>query len=440
MFQRARGLDHNQENPYHHAGPSTSFHHHHKTPARSLPLGKQTAPVTGGKGALLTNTAARGVLGRKDGNLNGKDSALLFTSKPATSTSQVPTFKTPAPKPRSLRPLADLQTPATALRPKRAPLLVPSPQVEREVVEVDLEAQEQVRLRNMLDLDVEYAGPSATDYEEPYEPECQVTDYTKVEYGPLLRAMSFTGVESQHEWEARDSIARNQVEFTLDAEFHLDSTSDIEDDSEKPIFPLPARRNPLASKPSNRVQSKPIAPNSVRKPLHRAQTSSGARPPALKPSTTLQAGTLARRAPLSQSTLSLGRPGSLSTSTVSKSIRTDKKLLDSVAPVQRPLHTSLSQTRVRTQTPLSSSTVTRKPSNSSISSTSIQPPPRALFDQLENRKRRQQELKFEEEQLGAFGLVDHDEADQVLSRGFESNSGFRFQDEEEPTFELDLDL
>lgn len=99
------------------------------------------------------------------------DSALLFPSKPTNTTStagpsQPQSFKTPAPKPRSLRPLADLQTPATALRPKRAPVLVPSPEVEREP-EVDVEAEQAAKLQEMMDREVEYAGPSATDYGEP---------------------------------------------------------------------------------------------------------------------------------------------------------------------------------------------------------------------------------------------------------------------------------
>jgi hypothetical protein len=42
-------------------------------------------------------------------------------------------------------------------------MLMPSPEVEREV-EVDVEAEQATKLREMMDLEVEYAGPSATDY------------------------------------------------------------------------------------------------------------------------------------------------------------------------------------------------------------------------------------------------------------------------------------
>ena len=44
-------------------------------------------------------------------------------------------------------------------------MLVPSPEVEREV-EIDVEAEQEAKLQEMMDREVEYAGPSATDYGE----------------------------------------------------------------------------------------------------------------------------------------------------------------------------------------------------------------------------------------------------------------------------------
>jgi len=56
-----------------------------------------------------------------------------------------------------------LQTPATALRPKRAPVLVPSPEAEQEI-EVEVEEDVQQEVRNLGDREVEYAGGSSADY------------------------------------------------------------------------------------------------------------------------------------------------------------------------------------------------------------------------------------------------------------------------------------
>ncbi|GAA6012865.1 hypothetical protein JCM11491_006205 [Sporobolomyces phaffii] len=454
MLQRPRGLDHNQENSHAMAGPS---HHNHKTPARP---GKGPATVTGGKG-VLPPTAGRGVLGRKDGNQGkgggpGKDPALLFPSKPSTSSagpSQPPSFKTPAPKPRSLRPLADLQTPATALRPKRAPVLVPSPEAER-VVEVDVEAEEQAKLQAMMQNDVEYAGPSATDYEEPYEPECEVTDYKQANYGDLLRAMSFNGLETQEEWEARDAIERLQVEFPLEESLQIDSDP-VEDDS-APLFPVPAskmpaapvRRAPLASKPSQNALTSSIRSSTAlppsRKPLN--PSNSSLRRPALQPS--LSAPSTATRRALASSTARPIPPpqtSSLSRSTTATAAR--KPLAASTSSTRPASSLSQSSSQSRSRPPLLAST-TRKPSFTAArpaSSASALAAQKA--QESKARAARKAREDAEEERLGAFGLTsDRDGGDVVdgllLGDGvleLGAAGAFAFGDDGQ-SFELDLGL
>ncbi|GAA5909298.1 uncharacterized protein JCM6883_005835 [Sporobolomyces salmoneus] len=456
MLQRPRAFDHNQENPYA-AGPSTHHnpqqqqsHHHHKTPAR--PHGKGPAPVTGGKGAALTSTIGRGVLGRKDGNQgkgggSGKDSALLFPSKPSTSQQQQ-SFKTPAPKPRSLRPLADLQTPATALRPKRAPVLVPSPEAEREV-EVDVEAEEETKLREMLDQEVEYAGPSATDYEEPYEPECEVTDYKKANYGEFLRTMCFTGVETHEEWEARDAIERQHIEFPLEDTIQLDS--DLIEEESTTLFPVPAshappRRAPLQSKPSTNALSSSVRSCATtvpaRKPL--VPSSSSTRRPLLQstqsaPSTATQRALASSRQPTTST--------SLSRSTTSKPIGSTS--------IRRPLAASMSTrpTSSLSQTSSSSTSRARPPPPSRAASSSVRKTSSTTLrqsslvsaqrTQAETEAKKLRERREEEERkLGAFGLTeDVDGVEGMLLEGMElGGGGFgKGWGEDGEEFRLDLD-
>lgn len=52
--------------------------------------------------------------------------------------------------------------------------------------------------------------------EEPYEPPQPEPDYKTMEYGDILRGMSFHGTETPEEWEAKDAILRREEKFTLD--------------------------------------------------------------------------------------------------------------------------------------------------------------------------------------------------------------------------------
>ncbi|GAA5829158.1 hypothetical protein JCM3766R1_001000 [Sporobolomyces carnicolor] len=469
MLQRPRAFDHNQENPYA-AGPSHHPNHlNHKTPAR--PHGKGPAPVTGGKGTLVS-TVGRGVLGKKDGNQakgGGGESALLFPSKPSTSDVQQPIFKTPAPKPRSLRPLADLQTPATALRPKRAPILVPSPEFEREV-EVDVEAEEQSRLTEMMAQDVEYAGASATDYEEPYEPECEVTDYKKANYGAALRAMSFHGIETHEEWEARDAEERRNVQFEVEEPITIDS--DPADAESALLFPVPAslaaRREPLAAKPSRNALASSVrgvpattTTGATRKPLN--PVASPTRRPALQ--TTQSAPSIATRRAPANSTLGRTVPTSnlsRSTTTAStagvRSRTTAARPLASATSAMRRPTSSLSQSSSASATVvprgtrfgLSSSTSTtatatathRKPSSSSLRQSSLASTRREAQAAAEAAAEKQRRLReAEEANLGAFGITNGDDAVEALlaDTGIDlGRGGFGFGDDGED-FTLDLD-
>ncbi|GAA5960197.1 hypothetical protein JCM3765_002504 [Sporobolomyces pararoseus] len=447
MLQRPRGLDHNQENPYA-AGPSHHNSLNHKTPAR--PHGKGPAPVTGGK-AAATSTIGRGILGRKDGNQGkggggpGKDSALLFPSKPSTSTAgpsqqQQQPFKTPAPKPRSLRPLADLQTPATALRPKRAPVLVPSPEVEREV-EIDVEAEQEAKLQEMMDREVEYAGPSATDYEEPYEPECEVTDYKKANYGDILRAMSFNGIETYAEWEARDALERKEMEFPLEEPIKVDSDAEVEDDSQ-PLFPIPAssapRRAPLATKTSNKALPSSVRSSatltSTRKPLN--PSASTLRRPGL-PSSLSAPSTATRRAlgvqPASSSSLSRSTTTSNGPAPLSRKALAASTSTRPTSSLSR--QSSSSSIRPRPN-PLVSNTL-RKASSSSLRSAPHSSTSTAQKAQAEEAKRLRELRQEEERKLGAFGVTDEG-IDDLLEGMDLGQAGFGFGDDGEE-FKLDLD-
>ncbi|GEM07999.1 hypothetical protein Rt10032_c04g2016 [Rhodotorula toruloides] len=264
MLARSQGprLDPNQENPHRQT---------HKTPARPALTGKNTAtagpaPVTGGKG-VLTQTARTGrVLGAKDRNQgkqgNAPEPGLLFTGKPSTSAQNAKAgpscqslqrqqpppqqFKTPLPN-RSLRPLQDFKTPATALRPKHAPsMLVASPDVS---LEVDVE-EEQKQLDEEEDREVEYAGGSSRDYDEPYIPDWDEPDYKTAGFGEAAVSMPLVPQIDLEEWFREDERARKAFKAELDPEIEKPLALQ-EDDSPQPIFPLPRCRQPLGVKSKN---------------------------------------------------------------------------------------------------------------------------------------------------------------------------------------------
>ncbi|BGP08937.1 hypothetical protein JCM10049v2_004788 [Rhodotorula toruloides] len=452
MLARSQGprLDPNQENP--HRQP-------HKTPARPALAGKNAttagpAPVTGGKGVLGQTARTGRVLGAKDRN-QGKHgnapepAALLFTGKPSTSTSsnaeagpscqplqlqQPPqAFKTPLPN-RSLRPVQDFKTHATALRPKHAPsMLVGSPDVSMEA-EVENEQNEP---EEEEDREVEYAGGSSRDYDEPYIPDWDEPDYKTAGFGEAALSMPLVPQIDLDEWFKEDEIARKAFKAELDPEIEKPLAL-REDDSPQPIFPLPRRRQPLGVKSNNGSTPstgapaarpgwavRPVAggsslgkgPASTRRPLAPSTTSSAAR----RPPTTV---------PASSSSL---RPGMTSrppaSSATAKPALPSSTLRKPLAPSSRPATTStLTRPRAPPPKPLLFS---RPSSSASASSPALRTPTTPA-----QRKAEQNEL---ERELGAFGIVE-DEAGLELLGASEGLGARGFADEEGGEFRLELEL
>ncbi|GAA5871304.1 hypothetical protein JCM3774_000905 [Rhodotorula dairenensis] len=327
MLARSLGprLDHNAENP--------GGHLHHKTPARPV-AGKSAnhqhhphaaPPATGGKGALQ-NTARTGrVLGAKDRNLaknsdhGGQDTTgLLFpggkasTSQPqaqAGPSSCAPRlapqqpFKTPLPNKTFRRPAPqDLRTPATALRPKRAPPPgLDSPDVS---MEADAE-QQQDEPQEEEDREVEYAGASARDYDEPYIPDWDEPDYKTLGIGAVLRAIPWGKLGDVDEWLQQEELERRMFKATLDDEIPVPAHLRDHDDADEPMFPMPKVRTPLAGKPNN--QSDSVSTTSARS---NAAASSAGRAGALSTSTARRplGASASGRLPLTASTDRLRPP------------------------------------------------------------------------------------------------------------------------------------
>ena len=268
--------------------------------------------------------------------------------RPAQQQQQQP-FKTPLPN-KTLRRLApqDLRTPATALRPKRAPPLeLDSPDVSMEA-DVD---QQPVEPQEEEDREVEYAGASARDYgallspprirqrsgkeahdqhrtltDEPYVPDWDEPNYKTAGIGAALRAIPWGKLGDVDEWLQQEELERRMFKATLDDEVPAPACesqtsycrcqpamltlprADLhdQDDADQPMFPLPKVRAPLAGKSRNQVGSsatstrpRPGAPapgnaglnaSSTRKPLG---ASAAARLP-------MSAGPNRPRPPLSQ--------------------------------------------------------------------------------------------------------------------------------------------
>ncbi|POY71099.1 hypothetical protein BMF94_5856 [Rhodotorula taiwanensis] len=459
MLARSHGprLDHNAENP--------GAFQHHKTPARPI-AGKGAAPQAGpdtvGKGALLNTAWSGRVLGAKDRNLGKGEqdsTGLLFPGgKPSTSQAQAgpsscaprpvrqQAFKTPLPN-KTLRQLApqDLRTPATALRPKRAPLR----ELDSPDVSIDADVNEQPKEpEEEEDREVEYAGASARDYDEPYIPDWDEPDYKTAGYGDMLRSLPFGRFIDVEEALRQDQVELDSYRATLDEEIPpppclLDSEAD------QPIFPLPKTRAPLAAQPST---ARPVqvprgtstgalgrsAPGSStsRTPLGasggsvRLQGSNAApgsrpRPQAAAPS--LIRSTLVKQSGQQQASASSMRPPA------------------GAAPIRKPLATSSSSARpgapVRPRlAPTGSARGLSSPAGSTLRSNVMSPAQLAA--------KRQADLEAAERELGAFGLADRDEGGlEVLLSGFEGDglSQRGFGDEstgagEAGEFRLSLDL
>ncbi|GAA5956140.1 hypothetical protein JCM21900_002607 [Sporobolomyces salmonicolor] len=470
MLARTHRLDHNQENP--HTLPYQS-HHPTKTPARQPlagPSGKAAAPVTGGKGLLHTTGRTGRVLGAKDRNQaksGAPESALLFPGgKPSTSavqagpscapvlsTSQRQQFKTPAPS-KTFRPLADLQTPATALRPRHAPMLVASPDVS---MEMDAE-EEQLEPEEEEDREVEYAGPSGRDYDEPYVPDCPELDYKRAGYGAMLREVSFLGTETHEEWEERDAEERKEMKVEMDELVFLETALDPLVDPSQPMFPLPPskRRVPLLTKPPNPPSSSAARMRTV-SALGSSVSGKSADASARKPSTAVPSFRRpnlnpSASAPVTATRRTLGaidsslrtsvRPGVPSTALSSTKPSLAASLSSSTA--RKPLgraatrpSSSLSTTSTNGSRPATLALKSTASSSSlrgvggKSSSTSISSTATASSHAAARKKMAEAEAE-EERALGAFGIVDEVEGSALFAD--ENNSlgaglleeGFRF--------------
>ncbi|GAA5890449.1 hypothetical protein JCM8208_004877 [Rhodotorula glutinis] len=451
-------FDHNQENPH--------AHLHHKTPARA---GKGApsagpAPVTGGKGVLQQQTAKSGrVLGAKDrnGGKNGQQdpSTLLFPAKPGASTSQAQAgpsyaprpvqqqFKTPLPN-KTLRPAQELRTPATALRPRHAPaLMLGSPGVS---MDVDVEEDEQ-EPQEEEDREVEYAGPSARDYDEPYRPDFPVPDFKTAGFGAAVRSMPLVGMEDAADWAEQDALERSSFKAEFD-EGVSEHTALSAAAAPQPLFPAPKRRAPLAAKPANTSSLGSSVNGRARGPAASLAGSSAAgsarkapagsafaprRPLGAPTSATTPGSTASSKAPVrggTQPPPRLGpmttKPGSSSATkaTSSSSLGTSRPLLARAPSTSSSL---LGSSVARPRPPPLALPLSRPASASSLrsaNSTSAAP-----LSPAQVAARRKADEQAAERELGAFGLVDDDGVDLAVDAG-----AFQFGDEE--SFKLDLDL
>jgi hypothetical protein len=271
----------------------------------SLPGRRQGAPAedisvrerwTNASSAPLADSTGLLFPGAKPSTSQAQAGPSSCAPRPAQQQQQP--FKTPLPN-KTLRRLApqDLRTPATALRPKRAPPLeLDSPDVS---MEADAE-QQPVEPQEEEDREVEYAGASARDYgallspprirqrsgkeahdqhftrtDEPYVPDWDEPDYKTAGIGAALRAIPWGKLGDVDEWLQQEELERRMFKATLDDEIPAPACesqtsycryqpamltlprADLhdQDDADQPMFPLPKVRAPLAGKSRNQVGS-----------------------------------------------------------------------------------------------------------------------------------------------------------------------------------------
>ncbi|KWU44479.1 hypothetical protein RHOSPDRAFT_34045 [Rhodotorula sp. JG-1b] len=483
MLARSHGsrLNHNAENP-------GGGHLPHKTPARPIASKSAAPPATVGKGALQNTARSGRVLGAKDRNLaKGSDQAgqdstgLLFPgAKPSTSQAQPgpsscaprpaqqqqqQPFKTPLPN-KTLRRLApqDLRTPATALRPKRAPPLeLDSPDVS---MEADQE-QQPVEPQEEEDREVEYAGASARDYDEPYVPDWDEPNYKTAGIGAALRAIPWGKLGDVDEWLQQEELERRMFKATLDDEIPAPAYLYDQDDGDQPMFPLPKVRAPLAGKSRNQVdspatstRSRPgasgpgnagLSASNTRKPLG---ASAAARLP-------MSAGPNRPRPPLaqtpSQSSLrasAMQRSSAQASSTMMPPPNTTRKPLTSQAAPSSSssarLASSTNSAPMRPTRPRLAPTGSgRAMSSPALTMNRLGGPAQQQGSSVSAAHlaaHRRAELEAAEKALGAFGIVDSDNAgvdallseledDGLAARGFGDEALVPAAD-----FRLDLDI
>ncbi|KAK4054346.1 hypothetical protein OIO90_003579 [Microbotryomycetes sp. JL221] len=230
-----------------------------KTPAPH----RSTIAAKAHLGAATTGTHHRGgakVLGRKDVNLaKSVNGSLQRQAEP--SNAKLPTFKSEQNVERTAAPIEQtsaMLSPPPTKQALSAEFRTPSPGVRRSAVlnfspESELESQMEPEEPPIdLDQEVEYAGPSALAFEEPfYDP--NIPDFKTTGFGETIRALPLLPCEDYDEWATKndEEIRMHKVELDFESlEFDKNNAQHHSDDTSRPAFPLP-KRTALQAKSSN---------------------------------------------------------------------------------------------------------------------------------------------------------------------------------------------
>ncbi|KAL8276248.1 hypothetical protein RQP46_011365 [Phenoliferia psychrophenolica] len=412
MLQHSQRHRANQENP--HASQAAQQHHPTKTPLRQQGQahghgGPMKGMLTGGKGLVGLDGTAKGgrVLGNKDGNQGkGSGSVQLTVTKPA--------HLSPPPAPSSVLP-AHLRTPSPGVH-RFAALSLASPEVEIEEAEPEPEEEE-----DLGDREVELAGESAADYDEPYEPSFPMPDFKKEGYGALLRALPMTGIEGHDAWTAQDELDRLATKIAPDV-----AAPEIArpDESSLPLFPLPKtqRSRILAPKSSNnalalgagRLPPTPFARKALTAgpvPTPKPKPQWGAKSSAPTP-TSRFATAPSRPTPASRPLAPFSRPPPSSSSSSSVSVSVSTTLRHPVPNTPRLVPTSSQRATSLSSKSMPSLRAVKKASSSSLATLP------------ESQAAPAPSIRDAESDLGIWGLVDEDPS---LFEDEELDEGFRFE-------------
>ncbi|KAM0789587.1 hypothetical protein ACM66B_000396 [Microbotryomycetes sp. NB124-2] len=220
-----------------------------KTPGPSrTAAAKQFGTTVIKNGAATTGNKTARVLGRKDGN-QGKSAVGDEQQQQQQQVSKAGPSK-PAP---SRTALALLSPPQSRQNPPEQ-YRTPSPGVRRPVIlnfspEMDVEPEAEPQEPEIdLDQEVEYAGPSALAYEEPFE-DMSLPDFRTAGFGAAMRSLPLVSCIDYDDWVRQNDEDIKSHKVTLDDDLiACVATATLEDD--QPVFPLPERKA-LQSKSSN---------------------------------------------------------------------------------------------------------------------------------------------------------------------------------------------
>ncbi|KAM0745869.1 hypothetical protein T439DRAFT_330320 [Meredithblackwellia eburnea MCA 4105] len=273
MFYNRNQANFNQEN---------SNQQHLKTPAakqQSSSHHHSGTTTVNGKQSLQATAARNTILANKDKNtVKRKDTVTLQFTKP---TPKLPIASTSAllqndkpiqqallsPPPAQTLP-SHLRTPSPTLH-RLAPLTLLSPASSdgEELCEAEQPLQQLQPPELDQDMDVEYAGPSATDYEEPYEDysTALMPDWRTIKIGPALHSLplgtSLAGYDHD-QWAQQDDELRSlqKIEIEVEDDSELTERSrrrareeeqDRQTERDSPWFPLPKSLLALPTPSSN---------------------------------------------------------------------------------------------------------------------------------------------------------------------------------------------